>query len=264
MKKIVVIRGGGDLASGIALRLFHAHFSVIIFEIDTPLAVRRSVSFAEAVYDGEAIVEGIKAIRIDQIEAIPGLLSQGIIPVIVDPEAKYLAALDPDVLIDARMLKMPVNYPLSDKPLIIGIGPGFTAGIDCHAFIETKRGPFLGRVYWQGSAEPDTGSPEPVANQQNSRVLRAPKAGIMHTKAAIGDIVEEGQVVAIVDRQPVHSNFKGIVRGLLHDGIPVSAGLKIGDVDPRIDPRLCELVSDKALAIGGGVLEAILQRLNGF
>jgi xanthine dehydrogenase accessory factor len=262
LNKTVVIRGGGDLASGVALRLHHAGFPIIILEIPQPLAVRRTVSFAQAVYQDEIVIEEVRAIKANNPKEVIGILKQKNIPVIIDELANCLSELKYEIIIDARMLKKPADYHLQKEPLIIGLGPGFTAGLDCHAVVETKRGPFLGRVYWQGNAEADTGQPEAVGNHQDSRVLRSPGEGIFTTDKNIAEIVEAGQKIGEVEGQAVCAQFRGILRGILHSGLHVSKGVKIGDIDPRLDPRLCTLVSDKALAVGGGTLEAILQWLS--
>lgn len=254
----VLIRGGGDLASGIAVRLHRAGINVIITEIEKPLTVRRFVSFAEAIYTKTYNVEDIQAKHIQDIIEIENCLTSGIIPVIIDENLSTTAVLSPDVLVDARMLKKDIGYQAYIIPQVIGIGPGFLPGTNCQCVVETKRGPFLGRVYWQGGTEPDTGIPENVGGYENERVLRAPEAGIFGAKSRIGDIVNKGEEVASVNGVVIRAPFQGVIRGLLHDGIPVHPGMKVGDLDPRCDPLLCNLVSDKALAIGGGVLEAIL------
>ena len=259
MKPLVLIRGGGDLASGIALRLHHAGFHVVITELPRPLAVRRLVSFSEAVYDGQTIVEDATA-RLVQPDQTHATLDAGDIPILIDPNADILRTTQYAILIDARLLKTPPPPLPIPVPLHIGLGPGFHAGRDCHAVIETRRGHTLGRVYWTGETAPDSGQPE----GDPRRVLRAPHDGRMVAHAKIGEHVEEGQLIAeIVDehtRTQVHSPFKGVLRGLLRDGMDVTRGLKLGDVDSRDDPALCRLVSDKALAIAGGVLEAILSK----
>lgn len=251
----ILIRGGGDLASGVALRLHRTGFPIIITELAQPLAVRRAVSFAEAVYAGQWDVEGIHAQRVDSAAEALRLAPQGIIPVLVDPEPVALMAGPIQAVVDARLLKTPTQYTLSDSPLIVGLGPGFLAGYNCHVVIETKRGHTLGRVYWRGSALPDSGLPE----GDPGRVLRAPAAGVLRALAAIGDPIQAGQPVALIDEtHPVISPISGVLRGIIHDGLRVTAGLKVGDVDPRNVREHCFLVSDKALAVGGGVLEAIL------
>jgi xanthine dehydrogenase accessory factor len=258
MKLLVFIRGGGDLASGVAARLYRCGYSVVISELNEPLAIRRSVAFSQAIFDEEIIVEDICARRSATAEQAVELLSDGIIPVIADPDAELRSVLSPAVLVDARMTKKAPDLDRSAAPLVIGLGPGFEAGIDCHAVVETKRGHFLGRVYWEGAAEPNTGSPGVIVGRTDDRVLRAPKAGEFKTLRNIGDFVEKGDSLAHVNNNFIHAPFKGLLRGLLQEGLYVDKGMKVGDVDPRLDERLSKFISEKALAIGGGVLEAIL------
>jgi len=257
---LVLLRGGGDLATGVALRLYHAGIKVIIAELEQPLAVRRTVSFAEAVYEGKHTVEGVTA-RLVKREQFPVALEADEIPVLIDPNADILT-FDPRpatfiTVIDGRLTKQspsPLPVPV---PLHIGLGPGFHAGINCHAVIETRRSHTLGRVYWNGTSQADSGQPE----GDSRRVLRAPSDGVLTARAKIGEHVEDGQVIAVLsDQSSVVSPFAGVLRGLIHEGIHVTKGLKIGDVDPRDDASTCLLVSDKALAIGGAVLEAILTK----
>ena len=260
---IVLIRGGGDLASGIALRLHHVGFNVVITELAQPLAVRRLASFSEAVYTGEMILEGVIARRVTDIEdtlRVLQILSKGRIAVLVDPEAKAAHLLHPSVIVDARMRKLPPEPLRHNAKLFVGLGPGFTAPENCHAAIETQRGHWMGRVIWQGSPRVDSGVPESVANQGVERVLRAPADGVLAAHVQIGDHLEAGQLVAEVGGQPVQALFKGVLRGLLHPDLTVRQGSKIGDLDPRDDPAICSLVSDKSLAMGGAVLEAILAK----
>lgn len=265
MSFIVLMRGGGDLASGVAYRLYRAGLRVAIAELPKPLAVRRLVSFAEAVYNGETSVEGVVARRVtdptDNLRILR-IFAQNQIPVLVDPGLESLLTLHPTVLIDARMTKQPPEIGKNAASLVIGLGPGFVAGQNCHAVIETNRGPMLGRVIWQGSGEPDTGVPERVQNRSADRVLRAPVDGVLEGRAEIGSILEEGQPVAEVNGQAVLAPFQGVLRGLLHSGLEVQRDVKIGDVDPRGDAQLAGLISEKALAVGGGVLEAILSRID--
>lgn len=251
----ILIRGGGDLASGVALRLHRAGFPVIITELAQPLAVRRTVSFAQAIYDGVWDVEGVHAQKVDSADQALDLAQAGIIPVLVAPQLDTVMGLPIQAVIDARLLKTLAAYPLSDSPLIVGLGPGFVAGQNCHAVVETMRGHTLGRVYWRGSALPDNGLPE----GDSRRVLRAPVTGIFRAQVRIGDHVNAGDCVATIDStHAISTPLSGVVRGLLHDGLSVAAGVKVGDVDPRDRREFCFLVSDKALAVGGGVLEAIL------
>ena len=253
---LVLLRGGGDLATGVALRLHRAGIKLVISELAQPLAVRRTVSFAETVYEGHHTVEGVTA-RLVEGDQVSAALDANEIPILVDPDADVLTHLQFVVVIDARLTKQTPSPLPVEVPLHIGLGPGFYAGRDCHAIVETRRSHTLGRVYWTGTAQTDSGEPE----GDPRRVLRAPADGVVIGRAKIGDHVEEGQVVAEISNQySVISPFKGVLRGLIHPGLHVTKGLKIGDVDPRDDPSACFLVSDKALAIGGGVLEAILTR----
>jgi xanthine dehydrogenase accessory factor len=258
MSLLVLLRGGGDLASGVAVRLFKAGIQVVITELPQPLSVRRSVSFAQAVYENKVQIEGVDGILVPTQAEISVVLKRGAIPVFVDPHTSLLEVIKPKVLVDGRMLKQPPETGLDAARLVIGLGPGFTAGMDCHAVIETQRGHFLGRVIWQGQAEKDTGTPETVLNRQEDRVLRAPRDGVFHAFVNIGDQIMAGDVLGDVEGQVIKASFKGILRGMIKDGLHVTAGTKIGDLDPRGDERLTRYVSEKSLAIGGGVMEAIL------
>jgi xanthine dehydrogenase accessory factor len=260
---IVLIRGGGDLASGVALRLNKSGFKVVITELPKPMAVRRKASFCEAIYSGEVTVEGIVAKRVNDIDdplRILQLLSKGRIPVIIDPDGKSIQAVHPTVIVDARMLKSAPEPLRHMAKLYIGLGPGFIGGSNCHAAIETKRGPWLGRVLWEGPTLEDSGIPEPVGEKHSERALYAPSDGILIAIKTIGDSVLEGELVATINGQAIIAPFKGLLRGLIHPDFEIKQGMKIGDLDPRDDPDLCNHVSDKALAVGGGVLEAILSK----
>jgi xanthine dehydrogenase accessory factor len=254
----ILVRGGGDLASGVIARLYRAGWQVIVAELGQPLAVRRQVSFSQAIYDGEITIEEIRARRVESYQEARQALAEAVVPVMVDPQASVRAPFSPQVLVDGRMRKAPPEAEMDSALLVIGLGPGFTAGLDCHAVVETNRGPFLGRVIWQGQAQADTGVPERVEGYRSERVLRAPVDGSLEPVVEIGELVRSGQVIARVGGQPVPAPFDGVLRGLLPAGISVKSGAKIGDVDPRGEPLLSRLVSDKALAVGGGVLEAIL------
>lgn len=256
-KNLILLRGGGDLASGVALRLNRAGLKIVISELAQPLAVRRAVSFAEAVYDGEHMVEGVTA-RLVKPDQLPAALDANEIPVLVDPDADILRSsfLFP-VVVDARLIKHPPSPLPTSVSLHIGLGPGFHAGQDCHAVIETRRSHTLGRVYWQGTTQPDSGQPE----GDPRRVLRAPEDGIFVAHKRIGEHCNAGDIVGMIGGEyQVTTQLSGVVRGMIRDRLMVSKGLKIGDVDPRDDANACYVVSDKALAIGGGVLEAVLTR----
>lgn len=263
-RPLILVRGGGDLASGVILRLYRAGLRVVVSELPQPLAVRRAVSFAEAVYEGRHTVEGVPA-RLIEREQLSAALEANEIPVMVDPQAEILQSDLPFlVVVDARLTKHPPAPLPRSVPLHIGLGPGFQAGENCHAVVETRRSHTLGRVYWQGSAQPDSGQPE----GDPLRVLRADGDGTFLGVKKIGEHCEAGELIGNIDspinnqRSKILSPLSGVLRGLIRDGVHVTRGLKIGDVDPRNDASACFLVSDKALSIGGGVLEAILTRVD--
>lgn len=280
---LTIIRGGGDLATGVAYRLHKAGFPLIITELPQPLVVRRTVALANAVIEGQTTVEDLHARHVAGAEEALTLARAGqTIPVLTSPELEPLISNLPSrarsapisnphspisqaavaAIIDARMAKRNIDTHVDQAPLVIALGPGFTAGEDCHAVVETMRGHRLGRVIWDGSAQPNTGTPGTVAGKGKERVLRAPVDGTVDWKFEIGNLVRENQVMGAVDGHEVRAPFYGVIRGLIAPGAHVRKGLKIGDVDARADPAACHTVSDKALAIGGGVLEAILTHLN--
>jgi xanthine dehydrogenase accessory factor len=251
----LIVRGGGELATAAARLLFFSGFPVAVLERAEPLAVRRLVSFSEAVLAGTAIVEGVLARRVTA-EALTATREH--VQVAVDPDGTAIARLRPDVIVDARMRKQTGETRRADAALVVGLGPGFVAGDDVHAVVETQRGPDLGRVLWSGAAEADSARPAPVLGHTDDRVIRAPRAGRFHAHARIGDLVLPAQVVASVDGEPVRATIGGLLRGLLPDGIAIAAGVKVGDIDPRgraVDPAR---ISDKARAVAAGVLEAVL------
>jgi xanthine dehydrogenase accessory factor len=256
---VVVIRGAGDIASGIALRLFHAHFTIVMTEIALPTAVRRRVSFSEAVIEGHATVEDVRALLVQDEPAMQEALATGCIPVFVDPAGTVIKRFIPDVVIDGIMAKRNLGTHRDDAPVVIGIGPGFTAGLDCHAVIETMRGHGIGRVITQGSAIPNTGIPGDIGGYTSDRLLRAPATGIFEPQRHIGDRVQKGELLAMVSGLPIYAGLEGMLRGILPQGIPVTPGMKVGDVDPRCERSHCFTVSDKALSVAGGALEAILR-----
>jgi xanthine dehydrogenase accessory factor len=253
MSAQILLCGGGDLASGVALRLHRAGFKLVITELPEPLTVRRTVAFSEAVYENKITIEGVTAQRTttDQVHVI---LERDEIAVVVDPKAEILSSAHFDVVVDARMLKQARVGAPYDVPLHIGLGPGFHAGRNCHAAVETRRSHTLGRVYWDAATQADSGQPEGDAR----RVLRSPTDGRLISLARIADHLEAGQPVAEVKGEKILAPFSGVLRGIIHSGILVRRDMKVGDLDPRDDPGLCYLVSDKSLAVGGGVLEAML------
>lgn len=254
----ILIKGGGDLASGIAYRLKRSGFPLIITELPAPSLVRRTVCYGEAVYRGEITIEGMTARRVETPAEARQLARTEIIPVLVDPEGLAIPQLQPQVVVDAIMAKANTGTTRQDAPLVIALGPGFSAGQDCHAVVETNRGHTLGRVIYQGQAEPDTRTPGPVKGHTADRVLRAPADGYVQGQLNIGDLVKQGQLIATVAGHELRAPFDGILRGLIHPQVWVSRGLKIGDLDPRGQVEHCFTISDKSLAIGGGVLEAVL------
>lgn len=255
---LVVVKGAGDLATGVIHRLHRAGMRVVATELPQPLVIRRAVAFASAVYEGLWEVEGIVARRVTDETMMNRALTAGQVPVWIDPQAQIVQRLRPDAVVDAIVAKRNTGTALTDAPGVIALGPGFEAGQDCHAVIETSRGHNLGRVILHGGAEADTGTPGKVGGESARRLLRAPGDGLFAGRCQIGDFVRAGEPVAEVAGQPVVARIDGVLRGLLHDGLTVHAGLKVGDVDPRAVVEHCFTVSDKARAIGGSVLEAIL------
>ncbi len=256
---LVVIRGAGDLASGIALRLHHAKIQVVMTDLPRPTAIRRTVCFSQAILHGEMQVEDVKGVYAESVEEVPGILARGHIPVLADPQGQCIPLLAPQGVVDAILAKRNLGTKITDAPCVVGVGPGFTAGLDCHCAIETMRGHSLGRVITQGSPIPNTNIPGLIGGFAGERVLRAPAEGIFRATRQIGDLVEQGQTAGFVGDAPMLCQISGVLRGILADGTPVHKGMKAGDVDPRGEVSYCYTVSDKALAIGGGVLEAILR-----
>lgn len=272
-RPLVVVKGAGDLATGVAYRLHRVGFAVVLTEIARPTPVRRTVSFAEAVYEGRWTVEGVEAVSAIDADEAARIVGAGErleitaspagdrpVAVLVDPEAALVAALRPVLVVDAILAKRNLGTSREDAPAVVALGPGFRAGVDCHAVIETMRGHSLGRVIYEGEALPNTGIPGEIGGVGADRVLRAPMAGTFRGSRAIGDRVDAGDAVATVtgDRgsAPVLTTIGGVLRGLLRDGVVVTPGFKAGDVDPRAAREHCFTISDKSLAIAGGVLEA--------
>ena len=259
---LVIIKGAGDLATGAALRLYRAGFPIIMTDLPKPTAIRRTVSFSQAVLYGSYRVEDVTARLAASPAGAMSILERGEIAVLADPEARCVRELRPDILVDAILAKRNLGTSITDAPVVIAAGPGFSAGVDCHAVIETMRGHYLGRVILEGPALPNTNIPGLIGGFAGERVLRAPADGIFRQLHEIGDLVKAGEAAGTVEGLPVICQIDGILRGILSDGTPVHKGMKSGDVDPRCEFRHCYCASDKALAVGGGVLEAAL-RLSG-
>ncbi len=256
---LVMVRGAGDIATGVAMRLWRSHIKVVMTDIEKPTCIRRTVAFSDAIYRGKTTVEGVTAVRADSAAEAMEILARGEIPVLVDPEGDSRHELKPDALVDAILAKKNLGTKITDAPIVVAVGPGFTAKVDCHAVVETMRGHYLGRVIEDGPAMPNTNIPGYIGGFSGERILRAPCDGIFTQLHEIGDIVEEGAVCGTVNGEPMRCTIGGVVRGILPEGTPVYKGMKSGDVDPRGDVTYCNFVSDKALAVGGGVLEAILR-----
>jgi xanthine dehydrogenase accessory factor len=262
---LVALKGAGDLATGVIHRLSRAGFAVMATELPQPRVLRRSVAFAEAVALGEMTVEGVTACRASSLDEIQAALARGLVPLVVDPKGTMLRQMQPRVLVEATLSKYNSGITMDDAPIVIALGPGYEAGKDVHAVIETNRGHNLGRVYLQGCAEPNTGVPGMIGGYGIERILRAPCAGTLYGLRQIGDQVQEGEAVAVVNADdssmPITAAISGILRGLVRDGLPVSRGMKVGDIDPRAVREHCFTISDKSRAVGGGVLEAIMYLL---
>lgn len=260
---LVVVKGAGDLATGVIHRLVRSGFAVMATELAQPTVLRRTVAFAEAVTLGQMTVEDVTARLANSLEDIQAILAGGFVPIVVDPGGSMLKQMQPTVLVEATLSKYNSGVTMLDTPIVIALGPGYEAGKDVHAVIETNRGHNLGRVYLQGCAEPDTGVPGTIGGFASERLLRAPCAGILYGVRQIGDHVQAGETVAVVETNHVTilAAISGILRGLVRDGIAVSAGMKVGDIDPRAVREHCFTISDKSRAIAGGVLEAILYLL---
>jgi xanthine dehydrogenase accessory factor len=256
--EIVVIRSGGDIGSAVAHKLHRSGFKVLILEIPKPLAIRRRVAFCEAIFDDEVCVEGVYGKRVQDLKTVHEAWNNDSIPVLVDGNVNIIKKLEVHVLVDAILAKKNINTSKDMAAFTIGLGPGFTAGKDVHAVIETNRGHDLGRIIFSGEAEKDTGIPGVIQGYAEERILRASASGIVKGVKDIGELVEAEEVVLYVGEYPVTSRIKGVIRGCIRDGMEVTKGMKIGDVDPRGNIRNCYTISDKARCIAGGVLEAIL------
>ncbi len=306
-----MLRGGGDLATGVAWQLRRAGWPVVVLELPEPLTVRRTVALSTAVTEGEVTVQGMRGVLVDSARQAAAAAGRGDVAVMVAPdlaavagglaeacaelpvsvpvpasavagglaaacatesEAPFAERSEPDpvslaprpgVVVDARLAKRNIDTSIDDADLVVALGPGFVAGADCHAVVETMRGPRLGRVIWSGSAQADTGIPAEIAGRSADRVLRAGTAGEVAWRVGVGDPVVAGQRLGEVGGVEVPAPFDGVLRGAIRAGTAVPAGLKIGDVDPRGDPAACWEISDKSLAVGTGVLEAVQAGLLG-
>ena len=264
MKDLIIVRGGGDLATGTIYKLKKCGFPVLILEVANPSAIRRNVAFSEAVYQGSQTVEDMTCYLADSPASAKAMLQEGKLVVLVDPEGNSIHQLKPLAIVDAILAKKNLGTKKSMAPITVALGPGFTAGIDVDAVIETKRGHNLGKVLRTGSAAPNTGIPGIIGGYGKERVIHSPAAGILRNRTKITDTVSIGDIIAVVETEngsiPVEATLSGILRGLIRDGYPVTKGFKIADIDPRTDEyQNCFTISDKARCIAGGVVEAILQ-----
>ena len=258
-KTTLIVRGGGDLASGVIHRLYKCRYHVLVLECRKPSAIRRKVSFGEAVFDGTSNVEGVTGRLIEDVSECQKVWEAGEIPILVDETGESVKKLRPDALIDAILAKKNLGTTREMAPLTIALGPGFEAGKDIDYVIETQRGHRLGRVIEEGSAASNTGIPGVIAGYGKERVIHSPAAGIMHNRSQIGDIVEKDQILAMVDETPVYASLTGVLRGIIRDGYEVPKGMKIADIDPRKEQKKnCDTISDKARCIAGSVIEVLL------
>lgn len=255
LRKVAIVRGGGDLATGIIYRLWRSGFRVLSLEVERPLAVRRTVSAAQAIFDGRCMIEDMPVRRIACLDEFAGTSG---VSVMVDPEGYSIGILKPILLVDAMMAKRNLGTRIDMAPLVVGVGPGFCAGMDVDCVIETKRGHYLGRLIRSGSAIPDTGIPGMEMGYTTERLLRSPSDGFVQPLREIGDHVEPGDLIAFVSGNDLRAQIPGVLRGLIHQSVFVREGMKIGDVDPRNEREHCFSITDKALAIAGGVLEALM------
>ena len=256
-RRLVIVRGAGDLATGTIIKLWRAGYDVLALEIEKPTQIRRSVSFAEAVYCGEMTVDGVRAVRIERAEDAFHEFDERTVPVLVDPEGTSIGILHPAVVVDAIIAKKNLGTRIDSAPLVIALGPGFAAGVDADAVIETQRGHRLGRIIREGSAAPNTGKPGNIGGYTTERVIRSSGEGVFRGIKTFGDIVMAGETIAYVDDTPITATIDGMIRGMLHDGLCVTEGFKVADIDPRGKDADYTTPSDKAYAIAGGVLECV-------
>ncbi|MBO7251414.1 MAG: EF2563 family selenium-dependent molybdenum hydroxylase system protein [Oscillospiraceae bacterium] len=265
MKNLIIVRGGGDLATGTVYKLYKCGFSVLVLEVPRPSAIRRNAAFSEAVYEGIQKVENVTCYLADSVTDAQKLLAEGKLTMLVDPKGDAISQLKPLAVVDAILAKKNLGTNRSMAPITVALGPGFEAGSDVDAVVETQRGHNLGRVLWQGKAAPNTGIPGIIGGYGKERVIYSPAAGIFRSVCHITDTVKKGQVIAFLETDtekiPVTATLDGLLRGLIRDGYPVPKGFKIADIDPRIEEYdNCFTISDKSRCIAGGVIEAILFR----
>lgn len=256
-KNIVVIRSGGDIGTAIAHKLHRCGFKVLILETNHPLVIRRTVAFAQAIFNGEVEVEGVKAVKVEGLYGIIGAWEDNNIPIIIDKDCNIFREIPIDIIIDAIMAKRNLGTSIDMAPITVAVGPGFEAGVDVDVVIETNRGHHLGKLIFTGFAEADTGVPGNIMGYSNERVIKAPSTGRIKALCDIGEIVEKEQVIAYIEDEPIQATIDGVIRGMIHENILVTKGLKIADIDPRGCVEYCYTMSDKARAIAGGVVEAI-------
>ena len=254
----VLVRGGGDLASAVIQKLYRSGFQVVVSELETPKMVRRTVSYSNAIYENHYVVEEIEAVWIKSVDEIDTRIAQGKVPILTLDETEIYDYFKPDVFVDATVSKKAVDYTKAYAQLVIGLGPNIEAGVDAHVVIETSRGHDLGRLIFSGFAKENTHIPGDIGGYTHERVLRAPCAGIMKCDKKIGDLVSAGEVIMTIDDEPVKTEIDGVLRGLIHENVKITEGLKVGDIDPRGDTHYCFTISDKGRNLAGGVLEAIL------
>ena len=258
-----VIRGGGDIATGTCNRLFHSGFKVVVLEISKPTVIRRKVSAASAVYDGECMVEQVAYKYAETVRSIDEIHQDGCVPVLVDPPMDSVKILKPDLIVDATLAKRNLGLSKDLAPYVIALGPGFEATQDCHAVIETSRGHDLGRLIYKGTAKANTGIPGDIEGYREERIIRAPESGYVTALSEIGDLVEKGQCIGYVNKAQIRAEVTGVIRGFIHPTVEVVEHMKIGDVDPRGNVDACYSISDKARALGGSVLEAYFKLSGG-
>lgn len=263
MENLVIVRGGGDIATGTIYKLYKCGFKVLVLEIETPSAIRRHVAFSEAIYDGEKKVEDVTCYLADNLDAAKKILADNRIAMMIDAKGVSISELKPIAVVDAILAKKNLGTSRDMAPIVVGLGPGFVAGDDVHAVVETLRGHNLGRVIYDGAAAKNTGIPGEIAGIGKERVIHSSSDGVLRNKKVIGDIVKKGDIVATIENcneiVPVYATIDGLLRGMIRDNYPVTKGFKIADIDPRENEYdNCFTISDKARCVAGGVLEAIL------